>query len=109
MNVGSYTAIGVGRINEKLILKRRAILGRDDGDDKTVTILIRLVTWVCARRLFGRREYVYLDLRSRSIQADPHHREILLPQMNLDGANVKSVATPVVKLQSVDPAHAHKA
>ena len=35
------------RLNEKLILKRRAILGLDDGDDKTVTILNRLVTWVC--------------------------------------------------------------
>ena len=35
------------RLNEGLILKRRAILGADDGDDKTVTILNRLVTWVC--------------------------------------------------------------
>ena len=35
------------RLNEGLIRKRRAILGPDDGDDKTVTILNRLVTWVC--------------------------------------------------------------
>ena len=34
-------------LNEGLILKRRAILGADDGDDKTVTILNRLVTWFC--------------------------------------------------------------
>ena len=31
-------------LKEGLILKRRAIPGRDDGDDKTVTILDRLVT-----------------------------------------------------------------
>ena len=35
------------RLNEGLILQRRAIPGLDDGDDKTVTILNRLVTWVC--------------------------------------------------------------
>ena len=35
------------RLNEGLILKRRAIPGPDDGDDKTVTILNRVVTWVC--------------------------------------------------------------
>ena len=34
------------RLNEGLILKRSAIQGPDDGDDKTVTILNRLVTWV---------------------------------------------------------------
>ena len=31
------------RLNEGLILKRRAIPGLDDGDNKTVTILNRLV------------------------------------------------------------------
>ena len=40
------------RLNEGLILKRRAILGPDDGDDKTVTILNRLVTSVCLGRVF---------------------------------------------------------
>ena len=34
------------RLNEKLIRKRRAILGPHDGDDETFTILNRLVTWV---------------------------------------------------------------
>ena len=34
------------RLSEGLIFKRRAIPGPDDGDDKTVTILNRLVTWV---------------------------------------------------------------
>ena len=32
------------RLNKGLILMRRAILGRDEGDDKTVTILHRFVT-----------------------------------------------------------------
>ena len=77
------------RLNEGLILKRRAILGPDDGDDKTVTILNRLVTSVC---LSGSRSQI-------EIEADPRHREILLAQMNLDGANVKSVTTPAVKIQ----------
>ena len=35
------------RPSEGLVLRRRAIPGPDDGDDKTVTILNRLVTWVC--------------------------------------------------------------
>ena len=76
-----------------LILRRRAILGPGDGDDKTVTILNRLVTWVC---LSGSRNQI-------EIEADPRHREILLAQMNLDGANTKSVTTPAVKIQESTP------
>ena len=37
------------------------------------------------------------------IGADPLHQEILLAQMNLDGASVKSVATPAVKVQECRP------
>ena len=37
------------------------------------------------------------------IEADPRHREILLAQMILDGANVKSVATPAVKVHEWTP------
>ena len=33
------------------------------------------------------------------IEADPRHRQILLAQMNLDGAKAKSVTTPAVKIQ----------
>ena len=76
-----------------LILQRRAILGPDDGDDKTVTILNRLVTWVC---LSGSRNQI-------EIEADPRHREILLAQMNVDGANAKSVTTPAVRIQEWTP------
>ena len=72
-------------LNEGSILERRAVLGPDDGDDKTVTILNRLDTWVC---LPGSRNQIV-------IETEPRHREILLAQMNLDGANVKSVTTPV--------------
>ena len=35
------------RLNEGLFLKRLSLVGLDDGDDKTVTILNRLVTWIC--------------------------------------------------------------
>ena len=38
---------GESHLNEGLIVKRRAILGPDDSTDMTVTILNRLVTWVC--------------------------------------------------------------
>ena len=62
--------------------------------DKTVTILDRLVTWVC----------VHLDLGTRSkFEADPRHREIFLAHMNLIGANPKSVTTPTVKVQEWTP------
>ena len=81
------------RLNEGLILKRRTILGPDDGDDKTVTILNRLVTWACLSRSRNQIE----------IEADPRHREILLAQMNLDGVNAKSVTTPAVKIQEWTP------
>ena len=53
------------RLNGGLILKRRAILGLDDCDDKTVTFLDRLVTWVC---LSGSGNQI-------DIEADPRHRE----------------------------------
>ena len=46
------------------ILKRRAVLGPDGGDDMTVAILNRLVT------------------SRNQIEADPRHREILLAQMH---------------------------
>ena len=84
------------RLMEELILKRQAVLGLDDGDDKMVTILNRLVTWVC---LSGSRKQI-------EIAADPSLPEILLAQVNLDGANLMSVATPTA---GVDPADAHKA
>ena len=72
------------RLNEGLILKRRAIVGPDDSDEKTVTILNRLVTWVCLSESRSQIE----------IEDDPRHREILLAQMNLDCANVKSGRHP---------------
>ena len=81
------------RLNEGFILKRCAIRGPNDGDDKTVTILSRLVTWGC---LSGSRNQI-------EIEADPRHRGILLAQMNLDGANAKSVMTPAMKMQEWTP------
>ena len=80
------------RLNERLILKRRATLGPGGGDDKTVTVLNRLVTWVCPS-----------GSRNQIEKADPRHREILLAQMNLDGANAKSVTTPAVKIHEWTP------
>ena len=56
-------------------------------------ILSRLVTWVC---LSGSRNQI-------EIEADPRHREILLAEMNLYGANVKSVTTPAMKMQEWSP------
>ena len=67
------------RVDEKPILKEEAVFGLGDGDDKTVTILILLVTWVCLSESRNQIE----------IEADPRHREILLAQMKLDGANTK--------------------
>ena len=48
-----------------------------------------MVTKVC---LSGSRNQI-------EIEADPRHREVLLAQMNLDGANVESVTSPAVKMQ----------
>ena len=81
------------RLDEGLILERRTILNPDDEDDKTITILNRLLTCVC---LSGSRNQI-------EIEADPRHREILLAQMNPDGANVKSVTPPAMKMQEWTP------
>ena len=79
---------------EGLILKRRAILGPDDSDDKTVTILNRLVTWIC----FSGSRATRLRLKpTRAIERS------LLAQTNLDGTNVKSVTTPAMKMQEWTP------
>ena len=81
------------RLNEKLIHKRKAVLGPDISDDKTVTILNRLATWVCLS-----------ESRSQiKIEADSRHREILLAKMKFDGANTQSVVTPAVKVQEWTP------
>ena len=59
-------------------------------------------TWspaiVCCREreLCG---FMHGDDYQIEIEADPRHREILLAQMHLGGANVKSVTTPAVKMQ----------
>ena len=66
------------RLKEGLNFERCADLGVDDGVDKMVTILNRLATWSS----------------QIEIEADPRHQEILLAQMNLDGANGKSATTP---------------
>ena len=84
----SWRGRNVG-FNEKLILKRKAILGPDNGDDKTVTILNLSRTWVCPSESCNQIE----------IEADPRHSEILLAQMKLDSANSKSVVIPAVKVQ----------
>ena len=81
-------------LNEGLIFRRRAIPGPDDGDDKTDTILNRIGDFVL----------VFLDpetrLRSKPTRAIERS---CLAQMNLDGANVKSVTTPAVKMQEWTP------
>ena len=81
------------RLNEKVILKKKAVLDPDDRDDKTVVILNRLVNWVS---LSESRNHI-------EIEADPRHREILLAKLKLDGANTGSVATPAVKVQERTP------
>ena len=66
------------RLNEKVILKKKAN---------------RLVNWAS---LSESRNHI-------EIEADPRHREILIAQLKLDGANRGSVATPAVKVQETNP------
>ena len=72
--------------------QKKSIIGPDDGDDKTVTILNRLVTWVCLIESCNEIE----------IEADPRHREILLALMKL-AANAESAATLTAKVQEQTP------
>ena len=47
---------------------------------------------------------MFLEPEARfEIEANLRHREILLAQMSLDGANLKSVTTPAVKIQELTP------
>ena len=67
------------RVDEKLILKKKALLGPDDGDHKTVTILILLMTWVCLSESRNQIE----------IEAGPRHREIFFAQMKIGWCKYK--------------------
>ena len=48
-------------------------------------------------------KFVFLDPETRLRLEPTRYREILLAQMNLDGANVKSVTTPAMKMQEWTP------
>ena len=60
------------RLKEGLNFERCAGLGVDDGVDKMVTILNRLVTWS----------------NQMGIKATPRHPEVLLARMSMDGFNM---------------------
>ena len=70
-------------LQKKMIVKQRALLGFDDGDDKHVSILNRLIDLTNEN---GVRKITY--------EPDPRHVDLLLQHLQLDGPNVRPVSTP---------------
>ena len=73
-------------LSDKMILKKRAVLGFGDGHDKTISLLNRIITLEVDA---GRRRVVY--------EPDPRHIEILLHQFGFGNKKAKGVATPSEK------------
>eukprot|EP00971_Amphidinium_carterae_P098911 1956137-Amphidinium_carterae.1 len=70
-----------------MLIKRKALLGPEERDDKHAVILNRLVSWVPGKGI--------------SIEADPRHAELIVHGMHLGGNDSKAVSTPGVKEDSV--------
>ena len=75
-------------LQKHMILKRRALLGPDPGDDKHVTILNRHITWEGD----GPDSKILYE-------SDPRHVDIALHQLGLDDPKSKGVVTPVTRSQ----------
>ena len=69
------------RLKERLNFERCADLGVDDGVDKMVTILCRLVTWS----------------NQTGIETNPRHREVLHARMSMDGFDICTSYAVVVR------------
>jgi len=69
-----------------MILKRRAKLGFESGDDKNSTILNRIIS---VEEVDGEQAVVY--------EPDPRHAEIITHQLGLTGKSSKGVTTPGAK------------
>ena len=72
------------RLKEKLNFERCADLGVDDGVDKMVTILNRLVIWS----------------NQMGIEANPRHRQVLLARMSADGFDICTVLCCGIEMQT---------
>ena len=86
--------------------RERELCGFVHGDDFIVTGDSMQLAWIESRLNEAgrwRRQDGHDPEHQIEIETDPRHREILLAPMNLDGANVKSVTTPAVKLQEWTP------
>ena len=70
-----------GKIQEKFEIQFRGRLGLGNGDDKSVRILHRIVTWTD---------------EGTSYEADQRHAEITIRQLGLSGSS-NSLSTPGVK------------
>ena len=82
-NIGSEEDLNwfKSQISSRFEFKHKARLGPDAGDDKSVRILNRIISWE--------------DDVAINYEADQRHAEILVESMNLETANV--VSTPGVK------------
>ena len=66
-----------------MIIKKRALLGFDENDDKHCTIMNRLIDFTVSE-----------DGPVITYEPDPRHVDLLLEYMGLEGAKVKGVSTP---------------
>ena len=66
-----------------MILKKRATLGWQEGDDRSVTLLNRMIT---LSHRYGKRMIAY--------EPDPRHAELLVKSFGLDDSRARGVSTP---------------
>ena len=71
------------KLGKEMILKLRAKLGFEEGDDRHISVLNRLISF---ETVDGQRQIVY--------EPDPRHGEILIRQFGLDKSNARGVTTP---------------
>ena len=71
------------KLKGEMIIKKRALLGFAEKDDKHCTILNRLIDFTVGE-----------DVPVITYEPDPRHVDLLLEHMGLEGAKVKGVSTP---------------
>ena len=70
-------------LSKDMVLKKRALLGFERGDDKHITILNRLVDME-----------VINGVQTITYEPDPRHVDLVIKHMSMIGSKVKSVSTP---------------
>ena len=80
-------------LSAQMILKRRALLGWEDHDDKHIAILNRLVSF----EVVGNKQRI-------TYEPDPRHAELIVQSFGLQGKTTKGVSSTLARSRrDLDP------